>query len=134
MNALTMGFRMTHAIDPKDKILQEIGDISGLNLFHNQVLVSIYQRPEKTAGGIILTPKTQKEDQFQGIVGLVLAVGPAAFVDDSINKFHGKTVKPGDWIVYRASDTHKISVNGTLCRLLEDSHIKGTVSHPDLVF
>ena len=134
MSNLATGIRMSHTKDPKETIMEAIGDVSGLEMFHNLILVGIYKRPEKTAGGIIMTPKTQAEDVYQGVVGLVLKVGPGAFVDDAVNKFHGLNVKAGDWIVYRTSDTHKIGVNGTVCRMLEDAHVKAKVSHPDMVF
>lgn len=127
-------FKMAHERDPAELIREEVGDLSNVDVFHNQILVGIYRRPEKTAGGIIITQKAQAEELFQGTVGLVLKVGPTAFQDDEHNKFHGQTVKEGDWIVYRTSDTHKVALNGIVCRLLEDAHVKLRVPHPDAVF
>lgn len=132
---VTKPLKMFHEKEPADVIRDDVGDISGYEPFHNLVLVGIYERPEKTRGGIILTEKTKSEDRYQGIVGLVLKVGPAAFKDDAANKFHGQSVSPGDWVVFRSSDAAQtLSLNGKLCRVLEDSQIKGRVSHPDLVF
>lgn len=133
MSSIT-SFKMKHEKDPADVIKEEVGDLSDVEIFHNLILVGIYKRPEKTQGGIILTQKTQAEEQFQGTVGLVLKVGPAAFKDDANNKFYGQAVKEGDWIVYRTSDTHKCAINGTICRMLEDSLVKLRVPHPDVVF
>lgn len=132
MSTLT-SFKMAHAKDPAEVIREEVGDLSQVDLFHNQILVGIYRRPEKTAGGIILTDRAKGEEVFQGVVGLVLKVGPTAFVDDANNKFHGQSVKPGEWLVYRTSDTHKVAINGTVCRLLEDAHVRLRVPHPDVV-
>lgn len=134
MTSALLSMRMSHDIDPKQKILDEIGDLSGYDIAPSQVLVGIYQRPEKTAGGIILTPKAQKEDQFQGVVGLVLKLGPGAFEDDDMNKFHGFRVSVGDWIEYKPSDTEKTSINGVLCRRLTDTLVKARIAHPDLIF
>jgi hypothetical protein len=44
---------MSHEEDPKKKLLEELGDISNVELFHNQVLLAVYLRPEKTKSGLI---------------------------------------------------------------------------------
>mgnify|MGYP000013353261 FL=1 len=133
MTQITMR-KMAHAQDPADVIRAEVGNLDNVDVFHNQILVGIYTRPEKTAGGIILSESTKKEDVHQGVVGLVLKVGPMAFVDDGTTKFHGQSVKAGEWVVYRTSDTHKVAINGVVCRLLEDSLVKLRVPHPDVVY
>lgn len=134
MSSTFAKMRMAHDQDPAETITKEVGDLSQIDLFHNLILVGIYKRPEKTAGGIILTNKIQDEEIYQGTVGLVLKVGPNAFVDDAVNKFNGMNVKPGDWIVFRTSDTQKTSINGTICRLLEDAHVKMRVPSPDTIY
>ncbi len=126
--------KMAHAKDPADVIREQVGNIDAIDVYHNQILVGIYTRPEKTAGGIILSEKTKKEDVYQGVVGLVLKVGPMAFVDDGTTKFHGQSIKPGDWCVFRTADTHQVAINGVVCRLLEDSLVKLRVPHPDVVY
>jgi co-chaperonin GroES (HSP10) len=126
--------KMQHARDPGEVIKEAVGFIDDVEVFHNLVLLGIYERPEKTAGGIIISEKTQKEDVFQGVVGYALKVGPAAFKDDEHNKFYGVKVDPGEWILYRPSDTWMTSVNGKACRLIEDSKIKGRVGQPDRVW
>lgn len=118
----------------KDEILAAIGDLSKLEIMHNQILVGIYMRPEKTAGGIILTDKTIDEDKWQGKVGLVLKKGPQAFKSDGTTDFAGQTVEEGDWLVYRVSDGFAIDINGAHCRLLEDVHIKGRVADPTVIY
>lgn len=132
MTVTTM--KMSHAEDPADVIRKELGNLDNVDVFHNLILIGIYKRPDKTAGGIIITPKTQSEEVYQGTVGLVLKVGPGAFKDDANNSFHGQSVKPGDWVCYKNSDAHRIAVNGVNCRLLEDSLVKLKVGHPDQVF
>ena len=126
--------KMEHKDAPEDVILDQIGDISDYELFHNRILVGVYQRPKKTAGGIHLPDQVTKEDHFQGKVGLVLKVGPGAFKDDALNKFHGATVKPGDWVVFKTSDGWPAKINGSLVRHLEDAHIVARVPAPDYVY
>ena len=49
---------MAHEVDPKQKLLKEIGDLSKVEIFNNQVLVAVYIRPQKTKSGIYLSDKT----------------------------------------------------------------------------
>jgi len=125
---------MSHIEDPANEIRKHIGDISKIEVLHNQILVGVYIRPEKTKGGILLTSQTRDEDRYQGKAGLVLKKGPLAFVDDDNNKFHGQNVDVGDWVFYRVSDGFPLVLNGTLCRLLEEVHVKGKIPSPDVVF
>lgn len=126
---------MLHADDPRKDILDKIGDISNLSILHNRILVATYIRPEKTKGGIILTESTRDEDEYQGKVGLVIAIGPRAFVDDEDAKFHGQSVKLGDWVYYHPHDGKQLKIKGVHCRLFAyETQIVGTVEHPDAVW
>lgn len=126
--------------DPRRALIDAIGDVAGFEPFHNLVLVATYVAPEKTKGGIIRIDRTLAEDRFQGKVGLVLKVGPIAFQDDAASKFGGISVKPGDWVTYRASDGYEMFFvdpngrDGTPCRLLEDIHIKARLLDPSMVY
>ena len=50
----------------------------------------------------------------------------------------GKWVFPdlglNDWLFFRASDGWAITVNGVLCRILDDVNLRGRVQHPDQVW
>lgn len=126
------------ADDPKQAILDQLPDISGLEIFHNQVMVATYVRPEKTAGGIYLTDKALQEDRFQGKVGLVVKLGPLAFKDDGHFKFGGKELNEGDWVFFRPADGmeffSKDKTGAVSCRIFEDTQIKGRVSDPALLW
>lgn len=126
--------RMEHADDPARKLMEELGDLSTVEVFNNQLLVAVYIRPQKTKSGIYLTDKTTDEDRFQSKVGLVIKKGPSAFVDNSGEWFVGTDIKEGDWIVFRPSDGWSITVNGVLCRMIDDMNIKGRINHPDQVW
>lgn len=126
--------KMAHAIDPAEELQKKVGDLSGIEVLHNQILVAVYIRPDRTASGLYLADKTRDEDRYQGKAGLVLKKGPLAFVDDDTNKFHGQNVEVGDWVFYRVSDGFPLMLNGTLCRLLEEVHIKGKINSPDVVY
>ena len=126
--------------DPKKALLDAVGDMTGIEIFHNQVLVATYLGTETTAGGIILPEQSLKEARFQGKAALVLSVGPLAFKDDAVAKFGGVEVKPGDWVMVRPSDgleffkTVRTSSEGVSCRLFEDVHIKARLADPALIY
>lgn len=126
--------------NPKEALLDALGDISGLELFHNQVMVATYIGPEKTAGGIILPDKSLAENRFQGKVGLVVKLGPLAFRDDPTNGafFAGCDVAEGDWVFFRPADGMEMfsvdKTGGVPCRVFRDIDIKGRVSDPAMLW
>lgn len=125
---------MKHDVDPKQKLLEELGDISGVEIFGNQVLVAVYVRPKKTKSGLILADETVEPDKFQSKVGLVVKLGPDAFFDPENKWFKGYSVAVGDWAVSRPSDGWSITINNVLCRLVDDVNIRGRVPHPDQAY
>ena len=124
----------SRAKDPKQAILSTVGDLSSVELMFNTVLVAIYIRPETTSGGIIRPDSNVAEDLWQSKAGLVLKLGPDAFVDDLVNHFNGQKVEVGDWCAFRIGDTWQLSLNNVACRLIEDTHIKMKLSDPSVVF
>ena len=126
--------RMEHDIDPAETIRKEMGDISDIEIFHNQVLVAVYIRPEKTKSGLYLSAQTREEDNDQGKVGLVIKEGADAFVDESGKWFKGVNLDVGNWIYFRPSDGWQITVHGQLCRILDDTDVRGRIPQPDTVW
>lgn len=122
------------AEDAKEGVLKAVGDISDIEVFHNQILLGTYVRPEKTRGGIILTNSTLKEDEYQGKVFLVLKIGPTAFKSDDEVDFAGQSIKEGDWVVVRPGDAWQMNINGTPCRIASDRAIRMRVANPEVVF
>lgn len=129
---------MIHESDPKAVLLDKLGDLSEVEVFNNQVLVAIYIRPEKTAGGIFLTESHRDEDKNQGKIGLVVRMGEQAFVSN--DKWTFPDIQEGDWVFFRASDGWAMTVNrgasdkNVLCRMVDDTNIRGRVQHPDQVW
>jgi len=125
---------LEHEKDPADLLREQLGDLSKIiSIRPVDVLVATYIRPEKTAGGIYLDPKIQREDLYQGKVGLIVKMGTAAFQDDDYTKFKGYQLKVGDWVMYMPNESRALSVNGCHCRLIEDKWILGNVKDPDVV-
>lgn len=125
---------MDHSVDPKQDLLDRLGDLSEVDLFHNQVLLAIYIRPEKTKSGIILTDKYRDEDKYQSKVGLAVKFGDLAFDDPTDAWFKGVEVKMHDWVVYRPSDGWSININGVDCRVLDDVNARMRIPSPDMVW
>ena len=134
-------------IDEKQAILNKLGDLSQIEIAQNEVLVAIYIRPEKSAGGILLTPNYRKEDNYQGKVGLVVKIGSACrFVrtDEKTGITYGVDIKLHDWVVTRPSDTWPLDVNAgedtfdpknfTNCRLVFDDQIRMKIPSPAMVW
>ncbi len=130
--------------DAKTVLVDAIGadNIENFEPFHNLILIATYVRSDTTKGGIIIGgDRTRAEDRFQGKIGMVLKVGPTAFKDDRMVSFGGVTVKPGDWIMYRASDAdefffvdEKSALDGSSCRLIQDTLVKARVADPESIF
>ena len=125
---------MEHEDDPAKPLLEQAGDLSSVEVFNNQLLVAVYVRPQKTKSGIILTDKTTDEDRYQSKVGLVLKKGSSAFNDNTGEWFNGVEINEGDWIVFRPSDGWSVTVNGQLCRMIDDVNVRGRIDHPDRVW
>ncbi len=122
------------ADDLAKAIHKEIGDLSGIRLIANQVLVGIYVRPEKMASGLVLPTTTTNEDKYQGKVGLILKHGPKAF-DGEWQELHGDNVpKVGDWITFKVYDTWMQKMNGIEVRMLKDQEVRAIVEHPEMVY
>jgi co-chaperonin GroES (HSP10) len=132
---------MEHAVDPRDELRAKVGmSLDDVAISANNVLVAVYKRPEKTAGGIILTDQNRDEDNYQSKIGLVLKVGPTAFDYDPTDDqwgFQFLDVREGDWIIFRPSEGWALDLKGNetvRCRMLADTAIKGKVLNPDRVW
>jgi hypothetical protein len=128
-----------HESDPAKEILKKVGKLNGVEFLGNAILVAIYIRPKTAQYGTLklqLADQTRKEDEYQGKVGLVIAKGPLAFVDDEHVQFHGQNVEVGDWVVFRPSDGWQLTWtrNQVLCRVLTESSIRMKIPSPDAVW
>ncbi len=121
--------------DPiKEEIIRDVGDISQVEVMYNYVLLGIYVRPAQTKSGLHLPDTVRKEDVYQGKTGLVLKVGPTAFIDNQDMDFAGQKVEVGDWIVLRPGDGWQVKVGNRDCRMIQDTSIKLKVPKPDMIY
>jgi|SRR5579883_598954 co-chaperonin GroES (HSP10) len=123
---------IAQAKDPKQAIFDAVGDLTGVEVFSDLVLVGTFIRNEKTAGGIIMPTSHLQEDEFQGKVGLVLKSGPLAWLDGENEP--GSNARPGTWVVYAIKDGWPVQINGTACRFVPYEKLRARVADPKAVF
>jgi co-chaperonin GroES (HSP10) len=128
---------MIHNEDPREALLKQVGDLSGVEVMGSDVLCAIYIRPEKTASGLYIPDSTRDEDKFQGKALLVLKMGPYAYKDDEGKEF--RDIKEGDWVVGRASDGWACTLNSVNnskidCRVFRDIDLRLRISSPDVIY
>lgn len=117
----------------KAMAMQKIGDLSGIDVLYNMVLLAIYIRSEVTGGGIIRPDMNVEEDVWQGKAGLVLKLGANAFEDDGEYSFKGQKVDVGEWCGFKVGDAWSLELNGVACRLVRDSAIKLKLKDPRIL-
>lgn len=127
---------ISEAGSTKEAITKNLGDLSGVEVFYNQILVATRPRPRVgQLGGVKWYQPDEKiqEDEYQSKVGLVVKMGPTAFEDDAETTYDGQRVNVGDWVVYAVKDGSQLLINEVHCRLLGPQHIRLRLSDPDAV-
>jgi co-chaperonin GroES (HSP10) len=128
-----------YAKDPKSFLLAKCANfMSAIELFRDNVMLATYYLPafEILPGGrrFHRADVTLDEATYQGKVGLVIAVGPLAFVDDGRLKFGGQKVEIGDWVYFDRHDGRQLTIHRVHCRRLKDVEVIGRASDPNLVY
>lgn len=125
---------VSKSADPKAEMLKQVGDLSGIDIMYNMVLLAAYIRPERTKGGIIRPNESKEEDVWQGKVGMVIKLGPDAFQDDDDTSFNGQSAELGEWVVFKTGDAWQLTIGEWPCRLVRDSSIKMKINDPSQIF
>jgi co-chaperonin GroES (HSP10) len=123
--------KMKHEVDPREEIMRQLYDLPTVDVFNDMVLVAVYERPDKTAGGLILADQTKQEDRYQGKAALVVKLGPLVNAEAEVR---GGELAVGDWIAIRPSDGWAVSLNQKLCRLVSEKGIHLRIPSPDSVY
>lgn len=123
----------------KRAILEGIGDISGIRIPLNRILVAIWTTKEerRTESGLIVhTSDTAKDEhKWQGVSALVLKMGPQAYVSDANVTYHDEDkCAVGDWVMFRRGEGIRVEVWNHECMILEESSIKAILDRPDAVY
>lgn len=125
---------ISRSADPKQAILEAVGDLTKIDVFSDLVLLGTYIRNEKTVGGIILPTDNLREDEYQGKVGLVLKTGPYAYGDWEDEDRRGENAKPGTWVAYQVKDRWPFQIDGAPVCLVPYERLRVRIPDPTLVF
>lgn len=122
----------------KQKIFDEIGDLTSVKVPLNRILLAIYKAPEVTRGGIIRPDIVKDEDVYQGVAALVLKMGPHAYEQSDNMDYEwceDDRCHVGDWVMFRRGEGLRVNVHGRECMLMNsEAGIKMVLSRPDEVF
>jgi hypothetical protein len=125
---------ISQAKDQKQAIIDAVGDLSGIDVFSDLVLVGTYIEPEMTAGGIYRPVEVLQDSEHQGKVGLVLKKGPIACADWEDDASLGQNAKLHTWVLYQAANTWKFQLNGVACSIIPYERLRLRVDDPAKVF
>lgn len=117
----------------KEAIIAKVGDLSGVDVMYNMVLIATYVRANVSAGGILLTNNSLEEDVWQGKVGLVLKSGVDAFRDADDFSFNDQKAEVGEWVVFKTGDAWQLTINDWPCRLVRDVSVRMKVVDPAII-
>lgn len=123
----------------KKRILDTLGDLSGIRIPLNRILVAVWVTKEeyRTPGGILIASpdKTKDESKWQGVSGLVVKMGPHAYVSDANVTYHDDDkCAVGDWVMFRRGEGVRVEVWNHECIILEEASIKAILDRPDAVY
>ena len=94
-----------------------------------KLLIAIPKLEEKTQGGVIIPDKLKGLEQTASIVGLVIALGDAAYKD--ADKFpDGPYCKEGDFVIFRSYSGTRFKLRGEEFRLINDDTVEAVVDDP----
>ncbi len=119
----------------KQTIKDKLGDRADkLHPLGPRCVVAVYERPEKSKGGIYFTDTTRREDKAQSKTGLLLRTGVTAFSEDDAHDWGGQAPKIGDWVAFRVGDTVQMECGDVRLRVIEDVDIIMVVDEPDVIY
>lgn len=126
--------KLANSKDQKVTALELLGDLDGLKVMANKVLVCMYIEPDMR-GSLYLGKETLRESVFQGTVGMVVKKGKMAFKDDEATKtyFYGEGAEIGEYVIFRAGDGKRVQIRGVDCKWVDDVVIDGVVADPNLI-
>lgn len=121
---------LAQADDPAEAIKKAVGSTKDFQTLYDLVLVGTYIQPEKRKSGLIMPGTILKEDEYQGVVGLILQMGPEA------EKIAAETGGPrvGDWIVYSVNSAWSMHLRDAPCRLIPYEKLRMRINDPRLIY
>lgn len=136
MTVATKVIPVVHDKDPKTVINDALKGLVKGNLqpTAGDVLLCVYQRPAKMKSGLYMpdTASRLAEDKHQGVVGLIVALGPD-FAKHKRALALDKMPEVGDWVFFNNRDCHAFTLGDQPMRLLQGDFIRMIITDPDSV-
>lgn len=130
---------VVHEKDPKQAILDDLkGLIEKLEPLGGDAIVCVYERPQAIdlgGGKKLYTPDNYSrttEDKFQGVVGLLVKVGPSF---GKHREAHGvdPQIAVGNWVSFRTQDCIAFTLGSRAMRQLEGQFLRQRLADPDCI-
>lgn len=122
--------QLSRADDPAEAIKTALGNMDDFQTLGDLVLVGTYIQPEKRKSGLYLPKEAVAEDEYQGIVGLIVQMGPDA--EKMAEEVNGP--KLGDWVVYSISHGWSMHLRDTPCRLVPYDKLRMRIVDPKVIY
>lgn len=136
MTVATRVLEVVHDKDPKQVIWDALKDwIDRIQPTSGDCVVCVYERPEKLRGSGLIMPETasrRAEDKFQGVVGLIVKIGPDFAKHKQAIGFD-KMPQIGDWVAFRTGDCVAFTLGDRSMRLLQGNFIRMVLQDPDCI-
>ena len=106
------------------------------------LLVGVWVPPKEArlAGSSLFVPEKNKdENQYQGISGLILLMGPHAYkTEKTTGWFVDKDGNPsppkiGDWVQFDFLQGKSFLLGGLPCRWVADQYVMSPIPRPDII-
>src|ERR1035437_4259740 len=132
-----------HKEDPKKVIGDALkGHIEKVEVTSGDVLVCVYERPTTikikgpTGADVefdIGATSRANEDKFQGVVGLVVKLGPS--FQEKYARVLGldPMLKVGEWVAFRVGDTVPFVLDKRSMRIIQGDFIRMRLADPDCI-
>ena len=113
-----------------EEIMQHLGD--GLpRPYGPHLLLKLYTREETTEGGIVLPDSVREEAVYQGLVGMVLAIGPDAYKGEEFRNWQSPCIK--DWVLFRPNSGVRFNYQDVPLRFVFDDCVYSKMADPSCV-
>lgn len=125
--------------DPVD-LLDEMEAETGIRdlpvILGYRILVKVYIRPEKSAGGVVYADQTREEDNYQSSIGKVVGMGPQAYAGTLASgepRFpDGPWCKLRDWVLVPRYDGAAFKFAGVWFIAIPDDKILAVIKDPSV--
>lgn len=93
------------------------------------LLIALPQVEEEYESGLLKDAKTIHHERILSTIGLVMDVGPQAYMDE--DRFpYGPWCCKGDYVMFRANTGTRFTFRGVEYRLMSDDSVEAVVADP----